>query len=117
MLEELFFGKGMGLNILCLTETKNTFDKVNISGGLKYQATRRERGGRRGGGLQVIYPDDERVVLDKVENDCSEILELDGIIYGMDIKMVIVYMDTRKNKKGEEANKKIRKKLERNYIK
>ena len=48
-----------------------------------------------------------------MENDCSEILELDGIIYGMDIKMVIVYMDTRKNKKGEEANKKIRKKLEK----
>ena len=38
---------------------------------------------------------------------------MDGIIYGMDIKMVIVYMDTRKNKKGEEANKKIRKKLEK----
>ena len=48
------------------------------------------KGGKEGGGLQVIYPDDERVVLDKVENDCTEILELDGIIYGMDIKMVIV---------------------------
>ena len=113
MFEELFFSKGMGVNILCLTETKNTFDKVDISGRLKYHATRRERGGRRGGGLQVIYPDDERIVLDKVENDSSEILELDGTIYGMDIKMVIVYMDTRKNTKGDEANKKIRKKLEK----
>ena len=113
MFEELFFSKGMGFNILCLTETKNTFDKVDISGRLKYHATRRERGGRRGGGIQVIYPDDERILLDKVENDSSEILELDGTIYGMDIKMVIVYMDTRKNKDGDEANKKIRKKLEK----
>ena len=32
-LEELFFGEGKGLNMLCLTEVKGTYDRIKKKGG------------------------------------------------------------------------------------
>ena len=45
-IEEQFFVGREEINIVCLTETKNTYDKVKICEGLSYFSTMRGRGTR-----------------------------------------------------------------------
>ena len=77
-LEELFFGEGKGLNILCLTEVKGTYDKIKKGGGLEHFNTFRKKGGKRGGGIQIIMPKSEGINLRKIDNESTEILDLKG---------------------------------------
>ena len=69
-------------------------------------------GGKKGGGIQIIMPESEGIKFKKIENESTEILDLEGEIYGMGIKIILVYFDANKNKVGNEANRKIRKDVE-----
>ena len=50
-LEELFFGEGKGLNMLCLTEVKGRYDRIKKGEGLEHFNTFRS-GGKKGGGYR-----------------------------------------------------------------
>ena len=73
----------------------------------------RGKGGKKGGGIMVLAPEMEEINLHKKENECTELLDLEGEIYGMGIKIVVVYFDSNKNREGNEANKKIRTEVEK----
>ena len=61
----------------------------------------------------VIIPEMEEIKLQKKENKCTELLDLEGEIYGIGIKIVVVYFDSNKGKNGNEANKEIRVEVEK----
>ena len=109
----MFFDDDKHINILCLTETKNTYDKVKLGEGLISFSTRRNENDRKGGGIQVIMPKIKQLKFKKIKNDNTELLELEGTIFGMGLKMVVVYFDVRKNQEGNRKNKKIRKDVEK----
>ena len=44
------------------------------------------------------------IKLEKKENNNKDLLEIEGRIFGMKIKIVIVYFDANKNKRGKDRN-------------
>ena len=92
-----------------------THEKTKISGGLSHFSTmrRKEKGSKKGGGIKVIMPKSNDINLQKIDNKSTEILELEGDLYGMGVKIIVVYFDANKNRKGNEANDKIRQDVEK----
>ena len=112
-IENLFFGKENEVNIVCLIETMHKYDKIKLGSGLKSFSTMRGKDGKKGGGIMVLIPDMEEIKLHKKENKCTELLDLEGEIFGIGIKIIVVYFDANKGKDGNEANKEIRAEVEK----
>ena len=72
----------------------------------------REKGEKKGGGIQVIYPRTKQLRIEKVENKNKNLLELEGEIRGFDLKMIIVYFDTKNYGQGRTRNNELSKLIE-----
>ena len=72
-----------------------------------------KKGERKGGGLQILMPKSDKFNFTKIKNNNKEILEIEGTLYGIGLKLVIVYFDVRKDEEGKKVNKKIRKDMEK----
>ena len=99
-LEETFFKNNEEINIVCLTETQNRHEKVKIHDKLSTHFAMREKGEKKGGGIQVIYLRTKQLRIEKIENKNKNLLELEGEIKGFDLKMIIVYFDTKNYGQG-----------------
>ena len=86
------------IKLLCITETHERFDKVEIPKGYKCVVSRREMHDKKGGGLMVITNDDVQM---KEENTyCSDVLEVDVTVSNEHFKLVLVYLARLENLGG-----------------
>ena len=116
--------------VVCLTETHHKGKILNFKkdmtglGTFRKKIKRRKRRGikntenkdeeeKEGGGIQVLFPKSEKFELKKIKNSNSEILDIEGKMHGIDMKLVVTYFDVDKGKRGRDNNKKIRKDLEK----
>ena len=56
--------------------------------------------------------DNKSVEFEERKKINEEILEIDGICFGMEMKIILVYFDVRRNEEGKENNKKIKSDIE-----
>ena len=70
--------------------------------------------------MKVIGRIDQKVKLNKLEGENDDILEIEGVIFGLKVKIILVYFDCSKNKSGDEFDhnrnmeREIRKMIENN---
>ena len=107
-----FLEKKNDFNILCITETHHRWEKIHIDKKLENFTSMREEKERKGGGLQILMRKDKKVNFIKNKSISREILDIEGKCYGIEMKIILVYFDVRKDKAGKEANDKIRKEIE-----
>ena len=95
---------------MCLTETHK---KVEVGDHIENISTLRKvrgkDGERLGGGLQIMMKKTDQINLEKQESKSSDILEVDGICFGREMKIILVYFDVRRNNEGRKNNSRIRK--------
>ena len=111
-IEENFFRKEE-VNIVCLTETHKRVEDIYISSKINTFNVMRKKKDKKGGGIQVLLPNMSEIVLEKKENSNRDMLELEGKIHGMRMKMVVVYFDANKDEGGRSRNRKLRSDIER----
>ena len=111
-IEENFFRKEE-VNIVCLTETHKRVEDIYISSKINTFNVMRKKKDKKGGGIQVLLPNMSEIVLEKKENSNRDMLELEGKIHGMRMKMVVVYFDANKDEGGRSRSRKLRSDIER----
>ena len=112
-IEEHHFKKGE-LNIIAIQETHHQGKILNLSKGVRgYCKLRREKSEKKGGGLQFLTNKNKIIDFTEKKINHTEILVIEGKIYGMSLKIVNVYFDVRKDNIGRNNNKRIRKIVER----
>ena len=111
-IEENFFRKEE-VNIVCLTETHKRVEDIYISSKINTFNVMRKKKDKKGGGIQVLLPNMSEIMLEKKENSNRDMLELEGKIHGMRMKMVVVYFDANKDEGGRSRNRKLRSDIER----
>ena len=77
--------------ILCLTETHQKVDGLNLSKGLLKIKSHRERTDKKGVGLMVIYSCCEDIEIEKIETKHKDIMLAKCRIFNLKFKMRIVY--------------------------
>ena len=111
IIKEMFMNEEKEYNIVCMTETHHRYERI-IEKELTSFTQMREKNKRKGGGLQILMRENKRVEFEKKKRKNEEILEIEGVCYGMEMKIILVYFDVRKNEEGRENNEKIRKDIE-----
>ena len=111
-IEENFFRKEE-VNIVCLTETHKRVEDIYISSKINTFNVMRKKKDKKGGGIQVLLSNMSEIVLEKKANNNRDMLELEGKIHGMRMKMVVVYFDANKDEGGRSRNRKLRSDIER----
>ena len=101
--------------LLCLTETQHKFEKINFNKNIKTIVSMRDLTDKKGGGLMLIHKN-LNVNLNKCTTINKDILIVEGKIYNLSIKIILVYLsvnDFSLNKNIiEEINKNINKELD-----
>ena len=52
--------------------------------------------------MKILGRVDQKVRLYKLEGKNNDILEIEGVIFGLKVKIILVYFDCSKNKSGED---------------
>ena len=111
LIKNAFLGEEKVHNIICMTETQNRYEKVDVSNLISYTKMRKKNK-RKGGGLQIIMRDCKGVDFEEEKQKNEEILVIEGKCFGMEMKVILVYFDVRKNEEGRKNNKKIKTDIE-----
>ena len=61
----------------------------------------------------LLYKDNKRINLDKIENENKNILEIEGVCCGQKMRIVLTYFDVVKGDTGKKRNEDLRKDIER----
>ena len=116
-LEEKFFvgaGGGVGVyNILCIVETHHRWVRYDVLDGLESFYAMRGREDKKGGGLQIIIRKHEQVTLRRKETVSPDVLMVEGVCFGMTMRIILVYFDVNKGPAGRVRNEKIRVEVQR----
>ena len=98
--DEVFLGKKK-YKLLCLTETQLRVEKVKCNDNVFRHSVMRGFGGKRGGGLSVLGRSDSRVRLDLIPQiQGRDLLVMDGVLFGLEIRIILVYCDCSRAKNG-----------------
>ena len=103
IIKEMFMNEEKEYNIICMTETHHRYERI-IEKELTSFTQMREKNKRKGGGLQILMREDKRVEFEKKKRKNEESLEIEGVCYGMEMKIILVYFDVRKNEEGRKNN-------------
>ena len=98
LIKNAFLGEEKVHNIICMTETQNRYEKVDVSNLISYTKMR-NKNKRKGGGLQIIMRDCKGVDFEEEKQKNEEILVIEGKCFGMEMKVILVYFDVRKMRK------------------
>ena len=114
-INEEFFKKNPYYNIVCITETHQTCNDININDKLMCYTKMREgfENERLGGGLMILMRENPKVDMEEVKVKSEEVMIIEGKCFGLDIKVVLVYFDVRRTPEGRENNSKIREVVEK----
>ena len=111
---ESLFGNN---DILCLTETQQKMEKINFSKNVKYVTSMRDVEEKKGGGLMILYKNGN-ILMKKIETIHKDILIIQCQIYGLELRMILIYMSV----SNYDANKHLMKYIQdhiqniKNYI-
>lgn len=94
-------------SILCLTETQKKIDNIRTSDQIKVISKMREVDERKGGGLMVLYREEEDFYFEKVAGGWNDCLDLRGKMGKENINMSIVYLRTGREREVLEHNKNV----------
>ena len=111
-IEENVFTEGKGVNIVCITETHHRTKKLDIKENVRGFCALRDKGDKKGGGIQILMPKMQQLKFKKVENKNKELLEIEGNLFGVEMKIIIVYFDANRDDEGKKRNKKLKKDIE-----
>ena len=81
------------INIFCLVETQQTRNSIKTRDGTKYLSQMREKSDRKGGGLLVIWKNEE-LAMEHIVSDHPDILVSHVNIRKLDFILIIVYIST-----------------------
>ena len=85
---ESLFGNN---DILCLTETQQKLGKKLFSKNVKYVTSMRDVKEKKSGGLMILYKNGN-ILMKKIETIHNDILIIKCQIYGLEIRMILIYM-------------------------
>ena len=89
-------------NLICLTETQERVEKVKKNDAVFRHLIMRQIDDKKGGGLKVFGRVDSRVRLDMVQRVKSrDVLALEGVIFGLQLRLILVYFDCTKITSGD----------------
>ena len=101
-------------SIFCFTETK--VDNPDFKPvGIKLFTKQRKKSEKNGGGLMIGYKEGKKVAMEELKVDSSDILAIEGRIRGCKTRIILIYMDSMKDKqrKDYERNRKIQRQVEK----
>ena len=99
--------------IFCFTETKvDSLDFEPI--GIKIFSKHRKKKEKEGGGLSIGFKKDNRIKLEEIKVNNSDVLALEGTIREAKTRIILVYFDSTKLKSGPDfnRNRKLQKEVE-----
>lgn len=102
-------------SIVCLTETQQKYEKVKFKDSISKIESMRGMKEKKGGGITVLYPQEDLIVLEKVPSENCDILDLKGkLCTGMlEVRIIVVYFLVQNSSEDKEKNKKMKKEIER----
>ena len=90
--------------IFCFTETKvDSLDFEPI--GIKIFSKHRKKKEKKGGGLSIGFKKDNRIKLEEIKINNSDVLALEGTIRNVKTRIILVYFDSTKLKSGPDFNR------------
>ena len=87
--------------ILCLTETQQKFDKLNVKGDLEKHVCMRKLNSKKGGGIMVLKKKSNGIQITETSELHEDCLILDIKVKGVNFKLIIVYF------KSNDSNEKL----------
>ena len=111
---EGFLTKRKYVSIFCLTETQVKSIGFKTQG-IKMHTKERKDGEKKGGGLAIGYIENKMIELVEKDTGSNDVMVLEGLIYGENIRIILTYMDCSKMKSGKnyEHNRKLQKIIEK----
>lgn len=92
--------------VLCITETHEKHQRVDIPDGFCHMAKRREVEDKRGGGLMVIY--EEKIMKGSmIETKCADLMHCKMNLRGFYFRMILVCMDVQDQKRNENIRREL----------
>ena len=111
-IEEQFY-RTKEINIVCLTETHEKWEKSDVNKNIIAFNALRKKGEKKGGGIQILLPKMTRIEMNEIKNENKEFLEIEGTIFGTGIKIITVYFDANRDQKGKDRNTQLKELLEK----
>ena len=53
----------------------------------------------------IGYKEDKKIIMEEIKVESSDILALEGTVRGCKTRIILVYMDSKKNKKGKDYDR------------
>ena len=100
-------------SLLCLTETQQTLDKTKWTKDLNMYASMRGKNERKGGGLMLLFKDQENVHLQKVKTQLQDILVVKGTLKKDKVTIIIVYFSVVRGEEERKINSGIKKEVKK----
>ena len=100
---------------MCLTETQQKFEKVQFNKNIKKLETMRKLSDKKGGGITVLYPNNDLIDLEIVNSRNCDLLDLKGKLTKgkVDLRIIVVYFSVQNNQKDKENNLDMKKEIEK----
>ena len=93
--------------VMCLTETQKKVNNIRTADHLKIIESMREMEDRRGGGIMVIYEEENGLSLDEEESGHRDCLQMKGNFGNETINLTVVYLKTGNGREELEQNREI----------
>ena len=111
---EYYYNNQKSRTICLLTETHHYGKILNLRDDMTGYGSFRsgKKVDRRGGGLQILMPKSEEFKFEKTKHKNTELLNIEGVMAGISVNIVLAYFDVRKTEEGRNRNKTLRKDIE-----
>lgn len=98
--------------ILCITETQKKIRDVNFQETFKVIENMRDKKDRKGGGVMLIYRENNGIELNKMETKGKDLLYVSGSIGQWKLKIIVVYFSVNDSVRNEKMKCEIEKIIE-----
>ena len=88
-----------------MTETQKKVDNMRIGKPISMISSMRDREDKRGGGLMILYREEEEFYFEKIENNYRDCLEVRGKIGKEEVNLIVIYLGTGSDREVLEKNR------------
>ena len=99
-------------NIICITETQQKIDKTVESKGVKKHIAMRNMDDKKGGGLMILYREEEKMELKIEKSRSKDILDMKGNVMNKSVRLILAYLDCGIGNEAKVRNKLIIEEIE-----
>ena len=100
--------------ILCVTETQQKIDKLNIRKNLIKITQMRKKESKKGGGLMIITKQNSNIEIEDIKTLHEDCLQMQVKFGNLNFKLITVYMSCH-HKENKELNNQIERAIQQNY--